>query len=219
MRIVLLGAPGSGKGTQGLLLGEKHGIPSISTGDILRSEIAAGSPLGIRAQEFVRVGSLVPDDVVLGTMEKRLSLSDSAKGFILDGFPRSIPQAEGLGRILSKLGVRLEAVIKLHLSKRALIDRLTSRWTCSTCSAVYNGISSPPRAPGTCDRCGAFLGQREDDQPDTVRKRLNVYEITTAPLVDFYDARGLLVIVDGEGTVREVGSRIERSLEERRNRV
>ncbi len=218
MRIVLLGGPGSGKGTQGRLLSEEHGVPAISTGDILRAEIAAGAPLGMRAREYMSGGSLVPDDVVLGVMEKRLAQPDMGRGFILDGFPRSIPQAEGLDRILKKMGLALDAVVKLHLEKKTLIERLTSRWTCPACATVYNRISSPPRVAGICDRCGASLVQRDDDQPDTVRRRLNVYEMMTAPLIDFYDASGLLVIVDGDGTVAEVAERIARSLEERRRR-
>jgi len=218
MRIVLLGAPGSGKGTQGQLLSEKHGIPRISTGDSLRSEIALGTPLGLKAQGFVGVGSLVPDDLILEMMEVRLRQADTAVGFILDGIPRSIPQAKGLETILKNRGGALDAAVKLDLAKKVLIDRLTSRWVCPGCTAVYNMITSPPRVAGICDRCGGPLAQREDDSLATVRRRLNVYEMTTAPLIDYYDARGLLVIVDGEGTVAGVAARIERSLEERRKR-
>ncbi len=217
MRIVLLGAPGSGKGTQGELLGRKLRIPRISSGDIFRAEIAARTPLGSRAQDYVAVGSLVPDELVLKMMDNRLRQPDTKAGFILDGFPRSIPQARGLEPILGQLGARLDVVLKLDLAKKILIERLTSRRVCPSCTAVYNVITSPPRAPGVCDRCGSRLVQREDDDIDTVRRRLNVDELATGPVVDYYDSRGILAIVNGEGTVREVEARIEKALEQRRS--
>jgi adenylate kinase len=213
MRIVLLGAPGSGKGTQGELLSTRHGLVRIATGDILRSEIAAGTPLGQKAEEFVGSGSLVPDDLMVDMIAARLCRPDMKSGFILDGFPRSIPQAKALEKMLAAQGVGIDAVVKLDLPKKALIDRLTSRWICSKCNAVYNVISSPPRVAGVCDRCGAALSQREDDTQYTVRRRLNVYEMTTAPLIDYYDARGLLLIIDGERSVAEVAAEIEEMLD------
>ncbi len=212
MRLVLLGAPGSGKGTQGEILSRRYSIPQIATGDILRSEMAAGTPLGRAAQRFVNSGALVPDDVILGMMGLRLAETDAAGGFVLDGFPRSIPQAEGLDRILSKTGGSLSAVLKLHVPKRLLLERLTARRVCPACGAVYNLKSMPPVEPDKCDRCGGPLVQRKDDSAETVRKRLTVYEAATAPLIDYYDAHGLLVIVHGEGVVEDVTARIMRGL-------
>lgn len=212
MRLVLLGAPGSGKGTQGALLARRCAILQIATGDILRSEMARGSALGMTARGYVVAGSLVPDDVVLGMVEARLGEPDAASGFVLDGFPRSIPQAEGLERILSALGKRLDAVVKLDVPKRLLLERLTARRVCSGCNSVYNLVTKAPAAPEKCDRCGKALIQREDDSEETVRRRLNVYEAETAPLIDYYDGRGLLVIVHGEGSVEDVDAMIGRAL-------
>jgi adenylate kinase len=212
MRIVLLGAPGSGKGTQAERLQVRYGIPQIATGDILRAEMAAGTLLGMKAKGFVNVGQLVPDDVIVGIMEGRLAEKDAASGFILDGFPRSIPQAEGLSKILETVGGRLDAVLKLDVSKRVLLDRMTSRRVCGSCGAVYNLATILPATPGRCDRCGGELVQREDDTEETVRRRLNVYEAATAPLIDYYDARGLLVIIHGEDPAEEVAQEIERAL-------
>lgn len=218
MRLVLLGAPGSGKGTQGELLVRKYKVPQISTGDILRSEIAAGTPLGIRAKEAVSSGALVTDELMLGMVEHRLKEPDLATGFILDGFPRSIPQAEGLAAMLARLGARLDAVVKIDVPKKVLLERMTLRRICSSCGQVYNLVSRPPAAAGKCDRCGADVVQREDDTEETVRRRLNVYEAATAPLIDYYDARGLLVIVHGEGEVPEVFASIVQALESRVSR-
>jgi len=217
MRLVLLGAPGSGKGTQGGLLGKRYGIPQIATGDILRAGMAAGTPLGTNSRELVNAGGLVPDDVMLVLMEGRLARPDAAKGFVLDGFPRSIPQAEGLDRILARNGVKLDAVIKLDVPKRVLIRRLTERTICPSCGSVYNLSSNPPVAAGICDRCGVGLVLREDDTEETVRKRLNVYQATTAPLIDYYDSRGLLLIVHGDGTIPDVAAEIEREIGARVN--
>lgn len=212
MRLVLLGAPGSGKGTQGGLLGRRFGIPQIATGDILRAGMAAGTPLGTGARDLVNEGSLVADDVMLELITGRLGQADAASGFVLDGFPRSIPQAEGLDLILKKLGAKLDAVIKLDVPKRVLIARLTKRTSCPGCGSVYNLFSNPPAVAGKCDRCGVGLVTRVDDTEATVRKRLNVYQASTAPLIDFYDSRGLLVIVHGEGTIPDVTGAIERGI-------
>jgi len=212
MRLVILGAPGSGKGTQGELLGKRYGIPQIATGDILRAGMAAGTPLGTGARDLVNEGSLVQDDVMLELIDRRLGRADAAKGFVLDGFPRSIPQAEGLERILKKLGAKLDAVIKLDVPKRVLIERLTERTSCPGCGSVYNLSSNPPVAAGRCDRCGGGLVSRVDDTEETVRKRLNVYQASTTPLIDFYDSRGLLLIVHGLGTIPEVTAEIEKGI-------
>jgi adenylate kinase len=212
MRLVLLGAPGSGKGTQGELLGKLYGIPQVATGDILRAGMAAGTPLGTGARDLVNEGSLVQDDVMCDLIEERLGRADAAKGFVLDGFPRSIPQAEGLERILKKLGVKLDAVIKLDVPKRVLIERLTGRTSCPGCGSVYNLSSNPPAVAGKCDRCGGGLVLRVDDTEGTVRKRLNVYQASTAPLIDFYDSRGLLLIVHGLGPIPDVTAEIEKGI-------
>jgi adenylate kinase len=218
MRLVLLGAPGSGKGTQSELLGRRYDIPQIATGDILRAAMAAGSPLGLKARDLVNAGTLVPDDLMVELIEDRLAKADAAQGFVLDGFPRSIPQAEGLERFLKRNGVTLDAVIKLAVPKRVLIERLTKRMICSGCGSVYNLESKRPVAVGKCDRCGGVLVLREDDTGETVRRRLNVYQASTAPLIDFYDSRGLLLIVHGEGTIPEVAAEIEQGIKSRPQR-
>jgi adenylate kinase len=215
MRIVLLGGPGSGKGTQAALLLEKYGIPQVSTGDMLRAGIAAGSPLGEEARAHVAAGALVPDDLIQRLVEDRLARPDASCGFILDGFPRSIPQAEGLDRMLGAAGQRLDAVIKIAVGKVELLRRLTSRRICPGCAAVYNLLAQPPAEEGVCDRCGTKLVQREDDTEATVRRRLQVYVSATAPLIDWYDARRLLVIVHGEGPVESVFRRIVNAIGER----
>lgn len=209
MRIVLLGAPGCGKGTQSELLRQNYGLPQIATGDMLREAIAQGTSLGEKARAFVSTGALVPDDLILALVEERLTQPDAAGGFLLDGFPRSIPQAEGLDRLLSAHGLALDRVIKIDVSKRLLLDRMTSRRICPGCGAVYNLMSQAPAREGVCDRCGTTLVQREDDTENTVRRRLNVYESSTAPLIDFYDGLKLLSIINGEGDVETVHQRIE----------
>jgi len=213
MRIVLLGAPGCGKGTQAARLIEKYKIPQISTGDMLRAAMAGGTALGEKAKSYVNAGALVPDDVILGLIDERLDQPDAASGFILDGFPRSIPQADGLEQMLAKRGTKLQRVLKLDVAKKVLIDRLTSRRICPGCAAVYNVLTNPPANEGICDRCGTAVTQREDDTEETVRRRLNVYESSTAPLIDYYDGRNLLSIVGGEGSTDEVFQRITAALD------
>lgn len=215
MRIVLLGAPGSGKGTQAALLLEKYRVPQVATGDMLRAGIAAGSALGEEARAHMAAGALVPDDLIQRLVEDRISQPDAGRGFILDGFPRSIPQAEGLDRMLAAVGKRLDAVIKISVGKTELLQRLTSRRICPGCAAVYNLLGQSPVVEGVCDRCGTKLVQREDDSEATVRRRLQVYASATAPLIDWYDARGLLVIVQGEGAVESVFRRILGAIAER----
>jgi adenylate kinase len=215
MRLVLLGAPGCGKGTQGPLLVDRYGIMPISTGDILRAEIREGSALGIKADEFVSRGALVPDNVILDMMEKRMNEPDMVNGFLLDGFPRTLIQAEGLDRILDQKGLSLDAVIKLEVSEETILRRLTARRICPACTQVYNLESAPPKVDGKCDRCGGEIIQREDDKEATVAMRLKVYEGTTAHLVDYYEYEGLAVVVDGEGAVDEVAARIEKALGDR----
>ncbi len=201
MRIVLLGAPGSGKGTQAKLLIEKYKIPQISTGDLLRAEVAAGSELGKRAKAAMDAGSLVTDDVVLGMIQNRLAKPDAKSGFILDGFPRNIPQAQALDAMLARLGQPLQLALLVDVEKDVLMKRITGRRTCSKadCGAIYNIYFSPPKVQNKCDKCGSSLSHRSDDNEVTVAKRLEVYESQTSPLVAYYKAQGKLRTVKGEG--------------------
>lgn len=211
MRIVLLGPPGSGKGTHGKRLADAFGVPLISTGDILRQGIADGTPLGKSAEADVRAGRLVPDATMLGLIEERLGAEDAAKGFVLDGFPRTTAQAEGLACILGAR--RLDRVVNLVVKTEVVVDRLKDRWLCGTCGAIYNLVSAPPRKAGICDRCGGQLTQRADDLPETVRKRLEVYEHDTAPLVSYYERQGLLRHVDAGAAAPQVYAAIERAVD------
>ena len=206
MRIVLLGAPGSGKGTQSKLLIEKYNIPQISTGDLLRAAVAAGSDLGRKAKAAMDAGQLVSDDVVLGMIQERLSKSDARAGFILDGFPRNIPQAQALDAMLARLSQPLQLALLVDVDTEVLMKRITGRRTCSNaaCGAIYNIYFSAPKSPGKCDKCGSNLAHRSDDNENTVRSRLQVYEQQTAPLVTYYKAQGKLRTVRGTGSVNEI---------------
>jgi adenylate kinase len=206
MRIVLLGAPGSGKGTQSKLLIEKYNIPQISTGDLLRAAVAAGSDLGRKAKSAMDAGQLVSDDVVLGMIQERLSKPDARAGFILDGFPRNIPQAQALDAMLARLSQPLQLALLVDVDTEVLMKRITGRRTCSnaSCGAIYNIYFSAPKSPGKCDKCGSSLAHRSDDNENTVRSRLQVYEQQTAPLVTYYKAQGKLRTVRGTGSVNEI---------------
>jgi adenylate kinase len=206
MRIVLLGAPGSGKGTQSKLLIEKYNIPQISTGDLLRAAVAAGSDLGRKAKAAMDAGQLVSDDVVLGMIQERLSKPDARAGFILDGFPRNIPQAQALDAMLARLSQPLQLALLVDVDTEVLMKRITGRRTCSNaaCGAIYNIYFSAPKSPGKCDKCGSNLAHRSDDNENTVRSRLQVYEQQTAPLVTYYKAQGKLRTVRGTGSVNEI---------------
>jgi adenylate kinase len=210
MRIVLLGPPGSGKGTHGKKLAEKLGYPVISTGDILREAIAQGTRLGQAAQADVKAGRLVADETVLGLIETRIGLADAAKGFLLDGFPRTIAQAEGLKKLLGT--AKIDRVINLVVPAEVVIGRLQDRWLCGNCGAIYNLKTAPPKVAGICDRCGSPLKQRADDQPATVRTRLEVYEKETAPLVAYYQREGTLQNIDASGPAGQVYAAIERAI-------
>lgn len=204
MNLILLGAPGAGKGTQSKLLQEKWNIPQISTGDMLRAAKQAKTPLGLQAEIFMNAGKLVPDEVVIGLIRERLAAPDTAKGFILDGFPRTVAQAEALGGLLKDLNRRLDAVVNLEVPEAELVERLTGRWTCSNCGTGFHLRFSPPKQEGTCDRCGGGLIQREDDQEATIRRRLKVYLEQTAPLVAYYERAGQLKSLPGIGSTDEV---------------
>lgn len=213
MRVVLLGPPGSGKGTHGKRLGEVLGVPVISTGDILREAIAQETRLGQAAQSDVKAGRLVADETVLGLIETRLELTDAKNGFILDGFPRTVAQADGLKRILGASGgSTIDHVVNLQVANDVLVERLTNRWTCGSCGAIYNTKTAPPKKAGVCDRCGGALKQRDDDRPEAVRTRLEVYARDTAPLVAYYEREGKLRNVDASGEPEKVYVSIGRAL-------
>jgi adenylate kinase len=212
MRIVLIGAPGGGKGTQAKLLVEKYGIPQISTGDLLREAVAAGTPLGMRAKAAMEAGQLVSDDIVLGMIRERLSKPDAQKGFILDGFPRNIPQAESLDKLLTNMGKPLQVSLLIDVDFNILMQRLTGRRTCSQCGAIFNVHTSPPRLEGRCDKCGGELTQRADDNEATVSQRLKVYEAQTAPLIEYYRRHGILRTVQGVGEIGDIFGAIQRIL-------
>lgn len=204
MRIVLLGAPGSGKGTQAKLLVEKYNIPQVSTGDLLRMAASSGSDLGRKAKAATDAGQLVSDEVVLGIIQERLSKPDAKAGFVLDGFPRNIPQAQALDATLARLGQPLQLALLVDVPREVLTKRITGRRICTQCGAIYNIYFSPSKPPGKCAKCGGTLTQRSDDNEETVRKRLAVYEEQTAPLVSYYKAQGKLRTVRGVGGIGEI---------------
>ncbi|MEK7347729.1 MAG: adenylate kinase [Candidatus Eisenbacteria bacterium] len=213
MRVALLGPPGSGKGTHGKGLSAELRVPLIATGDILRQAIAEGTRLGLAAQADVKSGRLVADETVLGLIETRLGLPDAANGFLLDGFPRTVAQADGLASLLESGGERtLDHVVNLMVSAETVVNRLRERWLCGSCGAIYNLSSKPPKVAGQCDLCGQALKQRADDEPATVRARLEVYERETAPLVAYYAQRGVLRNVDAAGPAEQVYGAIRRIL-------
>ena len=196
MKLILLGAPGAGKGTQAEILCKKLGIPSISTGNILRAAIKDGTPTGLKAKSYIDAGKLVPDEVIIGIVDERLSQDDCAGGYILDGVPRTIAQAEAL----EKAGIKFDAVVSIEVSEDEVLRRMGGRRVCEACGSSYNVEAIPPRVEGICDNCGGKLIQRKDDTPETVRERLKVYHTETEPLVDFYAERGLLKRVAVSGS-------------------
>jgi adenylate kinase len=195
MKLILLGAPGAGKGTVAKRLTELDGSVQISTGDILRGAVAAGTELGKKAEAFMKAGDLVPDDLIMGIMEERLRESDCANGFLLDGFPRTIPQAEALKELLKKIEVTLDFAVEIDVPREVILDRLTTRRTCVDCGAIYNVKSMPPKVEGICDKCGGKVVQRDDETEEAISNRLDVYKEKTAPLVDFYKNEGMLLTV------------------------
>jgi adenylate kinase len=198
MRVILLGAPGAGKGTVAKKLTALDGSVQISTGDILRGAVAAGTDLGKQAQDYMKRGDLVPDSLILGIMEKRLLESDCQKGFLLDGFPRTIPQAEALKGMLAKLNIKLDCAVNIDVPRSVILDRLTTRRTCSNpkCQAIYNVKTMPPKKEGVCDKCGSPVVQREDETEAAISKRLDTYNEKTAPLIGFYEKEGMLLNVN-----------------------
>lgn len=213
MRIVLIGAPGGGKGTQAKMLIEKYGIPQISTGDLLREAVAAGTPLGVRAKQAMDAGQLVSDDIVLDMIRERLARPDAKKGFILDGFPRNLAQAAALDKMLDKVGSSLQTALHIDFDMDILMKRLTGRRTCTACGQMYNVHFSAPRVDGVCDKCGGKLMQRSDDNEATIGSRLKVYETQTAPIIDYYRKQGKLRTVSGMGDIKAIFASILKVLE------
>lgn len=196
MKLILLGAPGAGKGTVAKLLTKMDGSVQISTGDILRAAVAAGSELGKKAEAAMKAGDLVSDDLIMGIMGERLKEDDCKNGYLLDGFPRTIPQAEALKVLLSNMGEELDAVVNIDVPRDVILDRLTTRRTCSDCGEIYNVKSNPPKEEGKCDKCGGPVVQRDDETEEAISNRLDVYNEKTAPLAGFYEAEGMLLTVE-----------------------
>jgi adenylate kinase len=212
MNLILLGPPNAGKGTQARRLFSEFKIPQISTGDILRKAVREGTELGKVAGPLMASGAYVPDEIVIGIVEERLKEPDCAPGFILDGFPRTTPQAEALERMLARLGRRLDAVVSIEVPHEKLIERGSGRRSCPVDGTVYHVYQSPPKRAGYCDKCGAGLVQREDDTPEVIEKRLRKYDAETAPLKDFYAQRGLLKSIDGVGSPEGIYEELKKAV-------
>lgn len=196
MKLILLGAPGAGKGTVAKLLTQLDGSVQISTGDILRAAVAAGTELGKKAQAAMKAGDLVSDDLIMGIMGERLKEADCKNGYLLDGFPRTIPQAQALKILLANMGEKLDCVVNIDVARNIILDRLTTRRTCTSCNAIYNTKSNPPKKAGVCDKCGGPVVQREDETEAAISNRLDVYNEKTAPLAGYYEKEGLLMTVN-----------------------
>jgi len=208
MRLVLLGAPGAGKGTQAKKLIEKYRIPQISTGDILRKAVTDGTPLGKEAKSYMDKGELVPDSVVIGLVKERLGKDDCKEGFILDGFPRNTSQAQTLDGVLAMMNTPITVALSVDVDKDDLMKRLTGRRTCKKCQQMYNVFSSPSKKDGVCDKCGGELFQRDDDKEATIKNRLDVYDKSTAPLIEYYRKKGILKSVVGVGSIDEIFNKV-----------
>jgi adenylate kinase len=210
LRVIFLGPPGAGKGTQARQLAAIFGVPQVATGDMLREAVASQTPLGREAKRHMDAGGLVPDDVVIGLVAERLTQPDAENGFVLDGFPRTVAQAEALRKLLAGRGLELDRVVFFEVPREELLRRLTGRRVCRQCGSTFHLVSAPPRTAGRCDSCGGELDQREDDSEVTVARRLDVYERQTTPLLDYYRGRNLLSLVQGQGPVEQVAAAIRR---------
>ena len=208
MRLILLGAPGAGKGTQAEILSAELHIPTISTGNILRAAMSEGTPTGLKAKEYVESGRLVPDDVIIGIIQERLAREDCANGYILDGVPRTIPQAEAM----EKMGIAIDKALSIEIEDETIIKRMSGRRTCKSCSRTFHITSNPPKEEGKCDYCGNELGIRKDDLPETVMARLVTYHRDTEPLKAFYAERGMLAEVENQPTVEATTAEIKKTL-------
>ncbi|MBQ6369636.1 MAG: adenylate kinase [Parasporobacterium sp.] len=204
MKIVMLGCPGAGKGTQAKIIAERYSIPHISTGDIFRANIKEGTELGKKAKTYMDQGALVPDELVVDLVADRLTWEDARDGFVLDGFPRTIPQAEALTKALKEMGTELDYAIDIEVPDQNIIERMGGRRACVSCGATYHLVNIPPKTEGKCDKCGSDLILRDDDKPETVKKRLDVYHEQTQPLIEYYQGLGLLREVDGTVQMNEV---------------
>jgi adenylate kinase len=213
MRLILLGGPGAGKGTQAKKLVEKYNIPQISTGDILRGAVKNNTELGQKAKSFMDAGELVPDDVIIGIVKDRIQENDCEKGFIFDGFPRTTAQAEELDTMLTELNIKLDSAINFKVSDEVIVARMSGRRTCAQCQAVFNIKFNPPKQEGVCDKCSGELTQRDDEKEDVVRNRLKVYEDQTAPLIDFYNNKGLLKDINGEQEINTIFEEVTNMLD------
>ena len=209
MRLILLGAPGAGKGTQAAILSEELNVPIISTGNILRAAIKDGTQIGLQAKEYIDAGRLVPDDVIIGIIKERLAKEDCNNGYILDGVPRTIPQAEAM----EEMGIEIDKALSIEVDDETIIERMSGRRTCKNCSTTFHIKNNPPKVDGVCDSCGGELTIRTDDAPGTVKARLETYHRDTEPLKDFYEALGKLVVVDNQPTVELTTDEIRKALE------
>jgi len=204
MKLVMLGGPGAGKGTQAKIIAEKYAIPHISTGDIFRANIKEGTPLGLKAKSYMDQGALVPDELVIDLVTDRLTWDEAKDGFVLDGFPRTIPQAQALEEALTQMGTALDYAIDIEVPDQNIIDRMGGRRACVSCGATYHLVNIPPKQEGKCDKCGSELILRDDDKPETVSRRLEVYHAQTQPLIDYYKEKDVLREVDGTARMDDV---------------
>lgn len=212
MKIILMGPPGAGKGTQAEKLVKLYQIPHISTGDMFRKAQKDGTELGLKAKEYMEQGQLVPDEVTVGIVRERLAEADCKDGFLLDGFPRTVQQADALDGILKDLGMALDRVINIEVDKAFLVDRLTGRRVCRTCGATFHVVNKAPKVEGVCDKCGGELYQRNDDKIETVSNRLDVYAAQTAPLIEYYQSKGIMSSIDGSKSMEDVLADIRSAL-------
>ena len=214
MKLILLGAPGAGKGTQAEILCKELNIPTISTGNILRAAIKDGTPTGLKAKSFMDAGALVPDEVIIGIVTERLAEDDCKNGYVLDGFPRTLPQAEALDSLMEEMSTSLDAVLNISVPLDRLIDRLTGRRMCRNCGTIYHLLYNAPEVENVCDACGGELYQRDDDKEATVKSRLEVYEAQTAPLISYYEQKGILHTINGDQPINAVTAQLGEALGE-----
>lgn len=208
VRLLLIGPPGAGKGTQAAIISKKYGIPQIATGDMLRQEVKNATELGMKAKAYMDKGELVPDSLVISMLEKRLKEKDAGKGFILDGFPRTVAQADALAEKFKEMHIDNFLVIELKVDEESIIRRLSARRVCNSCGKIYNLLTEPPKKDGVCDDCNGTLYQRDDDKESTIRERFRVYNSKTAPLIDYYAKKGMLKTVSADGSIEEINKTI-----------
>jgi adenylate kinase len=208
IRLLLIGPPGAGKGTQATIISKKYNIPQIATGDMLRQEVKNATDLGLKAKVFMDKGELVPDSLVISMLEKRLKEKDANNGFILDGFPRTVAQADALDKKFKELNITTFAVVELRVDEDSLIKRLSARRVCSSCGKIYNVVTEPPNKEGVCNDCNSSLYQRDDDKESTIRERFRVYNSKTAPLIEYYTKKGILKTVNAEGSIEDINKNV-----------